>query len=310
MATKTIALGHKNPDTDSVISAILVSKFAKKLFGFEIESRAAGDINNETRFILNLVAETKPKTIKKIGLECVVLVDTSEPGQIIEGLNEENLVGIIDHHNLGGLKTNKSVFVRTENIGCTCSLIYKMLKEKGVKVDKKTATMILSGIISDTLNLTSPTTSADDKAFMRELAAIAKLDLKTYVTQLFDAKSSLKGISLDRVLESDYKEFEMGDKKVGIGVWETTNPESVNTSADKIMELMKVKKVNEKLDYILFGVVDILKNNSYCYTIGEAESVLIKTVFKAESKDGRAFLKGIVSRKKQMVPPLTSYLTK
>jgi manganese-dependent inorganic pyrophosphatase len=307
---KTIAIGHKNPDTDSVLSAILVSKFSRKIFGCEIESRIAGDVNNETKFILEQVKEAKPKLLKKIGSENVVLVDTSEPGQIIEGLSEDNLAGIIDHHNLGGLKTSKAIYVRTENIGCTCSLIYKILKEKGIKADKKTATLMLSGIVSDTLNLTSPTTTPEDKACLRELAAIAKIDLKAYVADLFAAKSSLKGISLDKVLQGDYKEFEMGGKRIGIGVWETTNPESVNTSATKIMKLMQVKKVNEKLDYILFGVVDILKNNTYCYIIGEPESDLMKTVFGVETKDDIAFMKGVVSRKKQMVPQLMNHFTK
>jgi manganese-dependent inorganic pyrophosphatase len=310
MATKTIVIGHKNPDTDSVLSAILVSRFSKKILGFEAEARIAGDVNNETKFVLDLVKEVKPKLIKKITTENVVLVDTTEPGQIIEGLTEDNLVGIIDHHNLGGLKTSKAVYARTENIGCVGSLICKILKEKGIKIDKKTAIMIMSIIISDTLNLTSPITTVDDKNYLKELSQIAKTDLKKFVADLFAAKSSLKGISLDKVIESDYKEFEMGGKKVGIGVWETTNPESVNASAGKIMNLLQVKKVNEKLDYMLFGVVDILKNNSCCYIIGESESELLKTVFGAETKDSMAFLKGVVSRKKQIVPPLMSYFTK
>lgn len=307
---KTIAVGHKNPDTDSVLSAMLVEKYAKKLFGTEAEARIAGEPNSETKFILSYAGETKPKIIKAITTENVILVDTTEPGQIVEGLKEENLFCVIDHHNLGGIKSAKAVTVRTENIGSTCSLIYKMLKEKGVKVDKKAAILMASGIISDTLNLTSPTTTAEDKAFLKELALVAKLDIKSYVAELFEAKSSLKGISLDRVIESDYKEFEMGSKKVGIGVWETTNPESVNKSAEKIVSLLLEKKVNERLDYVLFGVVDILKNNSYCYIIGTAERELVKAVFGVEARDGMAFLKGVTSRKKQIVPQLKAHLAK
>ncbi|MFA7169950.1 MAG: manganese-dependent inorganic pyrophosphatase [Candidatus Paceibacterota bacterium] len=310
MVAKTIVLGHKNPDTDSVLSAILVSKFSKKILGFETESRIAGDVNNETKYILDLVKEAKPKLIKKITNENVVLVDTTEPGQVVEGLTEDNLVGIIDHHNLGGLKSSKAIYVRTENIGCACSLIYKILKEKGVKVDKNSAIMMMSGVISDTLNLTSPTTTPEDRKFLKELTQIAKIDIEKFVADLFEAKSSLKGISLNRIVECDYKEFEMGGKKVGIGVWETTNPESVNASAQKIMKILKVKKINEKLDYLLFGAVDIVKNNSYCYIIGESEKVLMKNVFDVDTKNDMTFLKGVVSRKKQLVPPLRSYFTK
>jgi manganese-dependent inorganic pyrophosphatase len=310
MTTKTIAVGHKNPDADSVLSAILVSKFSKKIFGFDVESRISGEINNETKFILDLVKEIKPKTIKKIKTENIVLVDTTEPSQIVEGLNEDNLVGIIDHHNLGGLKTSKAVFVRTENIGCTCSLIYKIAKEKGIKIDKKTAVLMLSGIISDTLNLTSPTTMADDKTFLKELAQIAKLDLKKFVEDLFRAKSSLKGISLNKVVESDYKEFGMSGKKIGIGVWETTDPETVNKNANKIYSILLDKKAKDRLDYILFGVVDILKNNSYYYIVSESERDLIKIVFDVETKECVALLNGVVSRKKQIIPPLMNYFAK
>jgi len=310
MAIKTIVVGHKNPDTDSVLSAILVSKFSKKILGFEAESRIAGDVNNETKYILDLVKEAKPKLIKKITNENVVLVDTTEPGQIIEGLTEDNLVGIIDHHNLGGLKSSGAIYVRTESIGCACSLIYKILKEKGVKVDKKSAIMMIAGIVSDTLNLTSPTTTPEDKKFLKELTQLTKVDIKKFVAGLFEAKSSLKGISLDRVVECDYKEFEMGGKKVGIGVWETTNPESVNMSAEKIMKLLEDKKIKEDLDYLLFGVVDILKNNTYCYVIGEAEEKLISNVLGATTKDKVAFLKGVVSRKKQIVPQLRNHFVR
>lgn len=310
MATKTIVVGHKNPDTDSVLSAILVSKFSKKILGFEAESRMAGDVNSETKYILDLVKEAKPKLIKKITTENVVLVDTTEPGQIIEGLTEDNLVGIIDHHNLGGLKSSRAIYCRVEPVGCVCSLIYKILKEKGVKVDKNFAIMMMAGIVSDTLNLISPITTAEDKAFLKELTQTAKVDIKKFVADQFEAKSSLEGISLDKVVECDYKEFEMGGKKVGIGVWETTNPESVNVSAVKIMKLLEDKKVKENLDYLLFGVVDILKNNTSCYIIGEAEENLMGDVFGAITKDRMIFLKGVVSRKKQIVPQLMSYFTK
>ncbi len=309
MTAKTIVIGHKNPDADSVLSAILVSRFSKKILGVEAEARIAGSINNETKYILGLVNEDKPKMIKKIARENVVLVDTTEPGQILEGLTEDNLAGIIDHHNLGGLKTSKAVYARIENIGCTCSLIYKICKEKGVKVDKKAATMMMAGIISDTLNLTSPTATKEDKTFLRELAELSKADAKEFAARQFEAKSSLKGISLDKVIGSDYKEFEMGGKKIGIGVWETTSPESVNASAGKIMQLLEAKKADEKLDYILFGAVDILRNDSYCYAVGEPERELVKAVFGADAKDGMAFLPGVVSRKKQMVPPLMNHFT-
>lgn len=310
MKSTIIALGHKNPDSDSVISSILVSRFGKKIFGFEVESRVAGDVNNETKFVLDYLKIQKPKLIKTIKSEQVIMVDTTEPSQIVEGLTEDNLVGIIDHHNLGGLKSSKPIFVRVENIGCTCSVIYKILKEKNIKIDKSSAVLMMSCIISDTLNLTSPTTTPDDKKILAELSQIAKLNAKDFATKLFAAKSSLKGISIAKIVESDYKEFEMSGKKIGIGVWETTDPTTVEEKKQAIVKLLQEKKVQSGLDFALFGVVDILKNNSYCFVVSEDEKILVEKVFKTKEENGVAFLAGIVSRKKQIVPPLMQYFAK
>lgn len=310
MKSTIIALGHKNPDSDSVISSILVSRFGKKIFGFEVESRVAGDLNNETKFVLDYLKIQKPKLIKTVKSEQVIVVDTTEPSQIVEGLTEDNLVGIIDHHNLGGLKSSKPIFVRVENIGCTCSVIYKILKEKNIKIDKSSAVLMMSCIISDTLNLTSPTTTPDDKKILAELSQIAKLNAKDFATKLFAAKSSLKGISIAKIVESDYKEFEMSGKKIGIGVWETTDPTTVEEKKQAIVKLLQEKKVQGGLDFALFGVVDILKNNSYCFVVGEDEKILVEKVFKTKEENGVAFLAGIVSRKKQIVPPLMQYFAK
>lgn len=307
MKDKTISIGHKNPDTDSALSAILVSRFGKKIFGFDVEAITAGSVNNETKYILDLLKIKKPRVLKKIKNEKVILVDTTEPGQIIDGLTEENLIAIIDHHNLGGLKSIKPIYARIEPIGCTGSVIYKILREKNIKIDKVSAILMIAGIISDTLNFHSPSTTAEDKKIFRELNKIAKLDTKKFVKNLFAAKSNLKGISVKDIVDKDYKKFEMGESKVGIGVWETTNPESVNLQKDKIIKALVEKKAKEKMDYMFFAVVDIIRNNSYLYVIGDKEEMLARDVF-GIAKDNTAFLKNTVSRKKQLVPLLMNKL--
>jgi manganese-dependent inorganic pyrophosphatase len=310
MKQKVIAIGHKNPDADSVLSAILVSKFGRKIFGFDVEAVIADEINNETKFVLDFLKIKKPRLLKKIKNEKVILVDTTEPNQIIDGLTEDNLLAIIDHHNLGGLQSSKPIYTRVEPIGCTGSVIYKILKEKNIKIDKISATLIIACIISDTLNFNSPTTTNDDRKILKELNKIAKLDLKKFVNKLFTAKSSLKGISVKDIVSKDYKEFEMGKYKVGIGIWETTNPDSINLQKSKIIKELVIKKKKEKLDYLFFAVVDIIKNNSYLYIIGDEENVLAEKVFKNKVKDEIMFLKNIVSRKKQVVPQLRRELGK
>ena len=307
MKNKNISIGHKNPDADSVLSAILVSRFGKRIFGLEIEAAIANDINNETNFVLNFLKLKKPKLLKKIRNENVILVDTTEPKQIIEGLTEDNLVAIIDHHNLGGLKSSKPIYIRAEPLGCTASIIYKILKEKNIKIDKTSAVLIITCIISDTLNFNSPTTTKEDKQILKGLNKIAKLDIQKFVRGLFAAKSSLKGISTNDIVSKDYKQFEMGKYKVGIGVWETTDPDSVNLQKDKmILALIKKKKI-EKMNYMFFAVIDIIKNNSHLYIIGDEEEELAKNVF-GIAKDSIVLSKGTVSRKKQLVPPLMNKL--
>ncbi|MCK5332786.1 manganese-dependent inorganic pyrophosphatase [Candidatus Parcubacteria bacterium] len=310
MKNKIISIGHRNPDTDSALSAILVARFGRKIFGVEIEPVVAGDVNNETKYILEKLKIKKPRVLKSVKKETVILVDTTEPKQIIDGLTEDNLMAIIDHHNLGGLKSSKPIFTRVESIGCTGSVIYKILKEKNVKIDKTSAVLMITCIISDTLNFSSPTSTTDDKKIFKELNQIAKLDMKKFVSDLFFAKSSLKGISLDDIISKDYKQFEMGKYKVGIGVWETTAPETVNVQKDEIIKSLGEKKNQEKMDYMFFAVVDIIKNNSDLYIIGDEEEGLAKDIHGYNINDSIMFLKNIVSRKKQLVPPLMNKLGK
>jgi manganese-dependent inorganic pyrophosphatase len=310
MKNKTISIGHKNPDTDSISSSILISRFGKKIFGVDVEATRAGDINNETKYVLSLLKIKKPRLLKKIKRENVVLVDTTEPKQVIDGFTGDNLLAIIDHHNLGGLKSSKTIYCRIEPVGCTCSVVYKILQEKGIRIDKTSATLIIAAIISDTLNFNSPSATKEDKRILKELNKVANLDIKRFAEDLFVAKSSLKGISISDIVGKDYKQFDMGSSKVGIGVWETTDPESVNLKKGKIIKSLAKKKNDEKMDYVFFAVVDIIKNNSYLYVIGEKESSLARDVFGKEIKDSLMFLEGVVSRKKQVVPQLKSRLEK
>ncbi len=312
MSNKIISIGHMNPDTDSVLSAIVLSRYAKKMAGEDrvIEARIAGAINNETKYVLERLKIGTPERITEITNEDVALVDTTEPAQMIKGINENNLFAIIDHHNLGGLKSSKPIFVRVEPVGCTATIIYRILKENKVKIDKTSAILMLSSIISDTLYLTSPTTNLQDEKALKELNKIAKLNLKKFAKELFAAKSSLEGISIDDIITKDYKQLDMGANKVGIAVWETTSPESVNTKKEEIISALLGRKAAENLNYAFFMAVDILKSESALYIIGEAEKALGEKVFGGKAEDGILFLKGVVSRKKQVVPPLMTELTK
>jgi len=308
--SKVIIVGHKNPDTDSVVSAIAAQEFFTKVLGKESKAYRAGILNNETKFILEKVGVEIPELITAFNEDdSVALVDHNEAGQIVEGLNYANVDYIFDHHKLA-VVTEKPIFCRMEPIGSTSSLMAKMLLEKGVEISEISAKILLAGILSDTLNLMSPTTTQEDKELATKLNDVAKLDIEKFVGEMFEAKSSLEGISVQDVITLDYKVFEMGKSKVGIGTWETTSPQSVNAKKDEIMKALITEKDGEKLDYIFFMVVDILKQTCQLYIVGESEKVLTEKVFGGNVEDGIMLLSGVVSRKKQIVPPLTEELSK
>lgn len=307
---KLIIVGHKNPDTDSILSAVVCEELFAKVFGKEAKAYRAGVVNNETKFILEKWGVEAPQLISsETEAESICLVDHNETSQIADGLQLGNIDFIIDHHKLA-ITTEKPIFVRVEPIGSTSSLIAKMFFEKGIAPSETSSKLLLSGILSDTLNFTSPTTTEEDKEIATKLNEIAHLDIENYVSEMFKAKSSLEGISTEEITTLDYKDFEMGAKKVGVGTWETTLPETVNERKDEIFQILSKRKETAKLDYMYFMVVDIIAGNCQLYIIGEDEKVLAEKVFGSPVENGIMFLKGVVSRKKQIVPQLTEMLSK
>lgn len=307
---KVFIVGHKNPDTDSVVSAIAVQEFFTKVIGKESNAYRAGMLNNETKFILEKFGVEIPELVAAVGEDdSVALVDHNEAGQTFDGLDYGKVEYIFDHHKLA-ITTEKPIYCRVEPIGSTAALVAKMFFEKEVEISEISARLLLAGILSDTLNLMSPTTTTEDRELATKLNVSAKLDIDDFVAEMFKAKSSLAGISLRDIITLDYKDFEMGAHKIGVGTWETTFPESVNEKKAEIMEALVQKKIDSKADFMFFMVVDILKQNCQLYIIGEAEKVLAEKVFKAKTEDGLMFLPGVVSRKKQIVPQLTEELSK
>ncbi|MFA5961508.1 MAG: manganese-dependent inorganic pyrophosphatase [Parcubacteria group bacterium] len=307
---KLIIIGHKNPDTDTVVSSLIAEHYYKNVLKIEAKAYRAGELNNETKFVLAEFMLQAPALLKKAGEKDVfVLVDHNELSQTVDGLNIGQIERIVDHHKLN-LQTEAPIFLRTDPIGSTASVLARMYGEAGKKIPTNIAKLMLAGILSDTLNLNSPTTTEVDRKLVKDLNKIAKLNLKQFVADLFSAKSSLRGISLDILITQDYKVFEMGASKVGIAAWETTKPESVLVEKEKILELLAKKKQQEKLDYIVFMLVDIIAQNSTLFIVSEKEQVLLEKVFAGKISGNEMFLPGVVSRKKQIVPPLTESLNK
>jgi manganese-dependent inorganic pyrophosphatase len=303
---KLIVIGHKNPDTDSVISA----KVLAKTMGDDTVSRVAGEINRETEFVFSFFKETLPEVVsdEEVEKSDFFLVDHNEMMQSVA--KKESITGVLDHHMLSGLKTDKPIFFRVETVGSTSTLVYKMMKEKGDTISEKDAGLLLAGIISDTLNLNSPTTTTEDIDIYYELSGVSKIDPNVLAEKMFEAKSDLSGKNIKDVVLGDLKEYEFGGKKVVIGVAETTSLSYFEKNQKEIVDALKEIKEERKYDAFFFGAVDIIKKNTLFYPASLDEDEVIKNVFQGEKKENFFVLENISSRKLEIAPPLSDYYEK
>ncbi len=307
--SKTIIIGHKNPDTDTVISSIVLSSFLNKR-DQDTVARIPGEINRETLFILEELGEEFPSIIteEEVDNNDVFLVDHNDLSQSVA--KKENVIGVLDHHLLSGTKTDKPIFFRVEPVGSTSTLVYKLMKESGVAIEEKEAALLLTGVISDTLNLNSPTTTSEDIDAYYELKDISKKDPNVLAVKMFEAKSDFSGKSVKEIISGDLKAYDFGGKKIGIGVAETTAVSFFLENENNILEEIKKMKDEEGFHSLFFGAVDIVKQNTYFYPAGEEEKEVVKNLFQGEDKGAYFFLKGIASRKKEIAPPLSDYYEK
>ena len=300
----TYIVGHKSPDTDSVISAIALAA----LLGEGNVPARTDDLNKETEYILTRFGLETPKTLPESAAS-IIMVDHNSPEEASEWVTPEKIRAIYDHHRLGGGFTASPVPVRIETIGSTSSLVAKMYREQRAELAKNLAGALICGILSDTLKFTSPTTTDEDKEIVEWLNTIASIDLENTAQAMFMAKSDVGGLSAADLLTADYKVFDMSGQKVGVGVWETVLPDAVMSRSEEIMEALKAEKEKSGLDYIFFAVVDILKQVAYFFMCSEKETEVAESVFNASAKKGIVTAEGVVSRKKQIIPPLEKYFS-
>lgn len=302
----TFVVGHKNPDTDSVVAAIAFAEFEVKL-GKVCLPAVAGDLNKETVYVLETFGVPTPRLIPDQEKH-VIIVDVNEPSQLADNVKPEEIVGVLDHHKLGGLATAEPIYVRIEPLGSTSTLVARMFLAEGIPVPETTAKLLLAGILSDTLNFNSPTTTKMDKETANFLNEIAKVDLDNLAQEMFKAKSDLTGVSSEELVKADYKVFDISGKKVGIGVFETVHPAAALERTTELVDALGKKKTADGLDYIFLSIIDILGEAAYTITASEEDKALVSKAFTTTEKDGALFSPGIVSRKKQIVPAVEKVL--
>lgn len=233
----------------------------------------------------------------------VILVDHNQQSQSVDGIDEASILEVIDHHNLGTIGTSMPINFRCMPVGCTCTIIYKLYQEAGVKIPKDIAGIMLSAILSDTLLFKSPTTTSIDVEIGGELAKIAGLNIEEYGTKMFKAASSVAGLSVEEIIHSDMKTFKYGESNMAIGQCITMDFDELLERKDEIVAGLNDMTEHGKYSVALLFVTDIIKNGSYLFFNDNSEEIL-EDAYGIEHANQGVYLDGMVSRKKQMLPPL------
>ncbi|MBU1557491.1 manganese-dependent inorganic pyrophosphatase [Patescibacteria group bacterium] len=303
-------IGHLNPDTDTIASAIVYEDFLTQK-GVEAKAYALGHLNNETKFIFEKFKVIAPDHVHELPKDSeIILLDHNEEGQSISNLKDLDIVEIIDHHKVK-IETDKPISIYIEPLGSSCSIIAKKYFENGAELSKTNASLLIAGIISDTLFFRSPTTTQTDRDLVEKLNEIAQIeDLEKFSLEMFSAKSDLGDMPIEEVVKLDYKIFEFGGENYGLGVMETTSKDYGLNRKEELVEKMKEIKGKDGLAGVFFSIIDILEEKSYTLTSGDEETEMFSKIFDAENQEGVLFVDNLISRKKQIVPKFEEYFKK
>ncbi|WP_025117520.1 manganese-dependent inorganic pyrophosphatase [Lysinibacillus fusiformis] len=306
--SKVLVFGHKNPDTDTITSAIVYA-YLKQQIGEEAEAVRLGDVNNETQFALDKFGFEAPRLISSVVGEAdkVILVDHNEFQQSADGIEEVQIAEVIDHHRIANFQTADPLYYRAEPVGCTATILKKIFNENGLDIPADIAGLMLSAIVSDTLLFKSPTCTEQDVKAGEELAKIANVDVAEYGLAMLKAGADLSDKSLEDLLSLDAKEFQFGEYKSVVAQVNAVDINDVLNRQEELEILLNKNVAENGLDLFFFVVTDILNNDSTAVAIGQVAQASAKG-FGAELINNRVVLPGVVSRKKQIVPVLTEAL--
>ncbi|MDG0873996.1 manganese-dependent inorganic pyrophosphatase [Paenibacillus thiaminolyticus] len=307
---KVLIFGHKNPDTDTICSAIAYADLKRQL-GFDVEPVRLGSVNGETQFALDTFQAEAPRLVETVANEVngVILVDHNERQQSANDIDQVQVLEVIDHHRIANFETSGPLYYRAEPVGCTATILNKMYKENGKTISKNIAGLMLSAIISDSLLFKSPTCTEQDVAAARELAAIAGVDAEKYGLDMLKAGADLSDKSIEELLSLDAKEFTMGSAKVEIAQVNAVDVNDVLSRQAEVEAALSDMIAKKGLDLFVFVVTDILNSNSVAIVLG-SKSDAVEKAYNVSLENNTALLKGVVSRKKQIVPVLTETLSK
>lgn len=299
---KTLIFGHKSPDTDSIVSAIVIEDLENKMGNLNVKACRLGNINKETEFALNYFNVLPPELIEIVSdTDKVILVDHNCFAQSANGIEKAKIEKVIDHHNITGFETKEPLFYIGLPVGCTCTIIYDIYKMNNLEISKNYAGLMLSAIISDTLLFKSPTCTTKDIEVANELAKIADIDINTYGIELLKAGTDLSSFSANDLINLDSKEFTVNSTKIQIAQVNTVDINDVLKDKENIEIAMNDFIEKNNIDLFIFAITDIFNNNSQVIALGKRTDIMEKS-YNVTLNDNMTFLPGVVSRKKQIVP--------
>lgn len=299
---KIIVFGHRSPDTDSICSSIVMADLQTKIRGEEVTPYRLGELNEETQYALKKFDAKIPKILEKIeDGQRVILVDHNEFSQSIEGIENAKIDTVVDHHRINNFETSEPLFYYAQPVGCTATLLFELYNSNNIKIESNIAGLMLSAIISDTLLLKSPTTTEYDKKVLEELAKIAEIDINTYGLEMLKAGTDLDDFTAEELINLDAKKLEKCETKFVIAQVNTVSIEDILKREEELKTAIQ-KEIEEKgLKLFILAITDILNSNSEIIALGEKANI-IKLAFGKELENDKAFLEGVVSRKKQLLP--------
>ncbi len=299
--------GHKNPDTDTIMSSLALEYLENQIENKDAKAYRLGKINKETAYALKYFKTEEPKLLEKVEEgEEVILVDHNEFGQSVDGIENAKILKVIDHHKVANFKTSEPLFYFAMPVGCTSSILFELFNMNKVEIPSKIAGLMLSAILSDTLLLKSPTCTEKDIEAAKKLAEIANVDINTYGLEMLKAGTDLSDFTPDELINIDSKPFTTNGVKYQAAQVNTASIKDVLKDQANIEKAMNNFMEKNGVDLFVLMITDIIENNSQILVLGKQE--IAEKAFNVKLENNSAFLPGVVSRKKQIVPQIDSVL--
>lgn len=302
----TLVFGHKSPDTDSTLSAIVWAWYLTNRRGGNAEARLLGEPNTEAAFLLTHWDLPKPEIIADVAAgQDVVIVDTNNPAELPPGINDANILAIIDHHMLvGGLKTKTPIDVVMRPLACTATVMHGIMGADVAGLPSQIKGAMLSCILSDTMEFRSPTTTPTDRTVAEALAADLGLDIPSFAARMFAAKSDVSHFTDAELLRMDSKEYTIDGHELRISVLETTSPQVLLDRKAALMAAMPAVAAEDGAEQVLLFIIDILNEQATLLVPNDLVKAVAEASFGCTVTGDTVLLPGIMSRKKQIIPAL------